>query len=163
MARLRIETVIDAPIARCFDLARSVDAHVATAQRTGEVAVDGRTSGLCALDDTVTWQGRHLGVCQRLTSQITAMDRPAHFQDRMLRGAFKCFAHDHTFVRTDDGRTRMVDEVEFTAPWGWLGRLAERWVVGPHLRRFLVERAEALRTLAETDGWRRFIPDAVEG
>lgn len=51
MVTLKEVTVIRAPIARCFDLARSVEAHLAGNVHWGEVAVaeDGITSGLVDL------------------------------------------------------------------------------------------------------------------
>ncbi|MEX0794352.1 MAG: hypothetical protein WD045_14550 [Pirellulaceae bacterium] len=46
MIHLRVETQIAAPLARCFDLSRSVDAHVLSASATDERVVAGRTSGM---------------------------------------------------------------------------------------------------------------------
>ena len=51
----------------------------------------------------------------------------------------------------------MRDVFEFTAPWGLLGRLAERTVLVRYLRLFLEERARALKQLAESEERRRFI------
>src|SRR5262249_39558045 len=80
---LRATTTFRAPIERVFDLARSVEAHLASSDGTAEAAVAGRTSGLLELGETVTWRARHFGVTQHLTTRITAFDRPHHFQDRM--------------------------------------------------------------------------------
>lgn len=148
MATVRVETDIAAPPARCFDLARSVEAHTASAQGTLERAVSGKTSGLLALGDEVTWRGRHFGVTQELTSRITRFDPPTHFQDVMVRGAFSSLVHDHSFIAIDAG-TRMVDLVVYRAPLGPLGRLAEVTFLTAYLRRFLVERGQFLKRLAE--------------
>ena len=86
MAVIRVEIDVAAPPDLCFDLARSVDAHVASARATGEQAVAGVTSGLLSLNDQVTWQGRHFGLTQELTSRISAFDRPRYFRDEMVRG-----------------------------------------------------------------------------
>lgn len=43
----------------------------------------------------------------------------------------------------------MTDVLRFQAPLGPIGWLAERIVLGPHLRRFLVERGLALKAMAE--------------
>jgi ligand-binding SRPBCC domain-containing protein len=154
---LRVKTAIHAPRERCFDLARSVDAHVQSSEATGERAVAGRTAGLLELGEDVTWEGRHFGVKQRLTSRITAYRRPDFFQDRMVRGAFRHLEHDHSFESTSNGVTRMVDVVRFAAPFGPVGWLAERLVIGPHLRRFIQERGLTLKAMAESDGWRQFL------
>ncbi len=91
MINLEQITLISAPIARCFDLARSVEVHVAGNTHFGEEAVAeaGADTGLLSLGDTVTWRARHFFVRQRLTSQITAFDPPRYFQDTMLHGAFR--------------------------------------------------------------------------
>ena len=149
MNSLRVETVIAAPRERCFDLSRSVDAHLRSAANTGERVVAGRTSGLLDLGEEITWEGRHLGIVRQLSSRITAFDRPAFFQDRMTRGAFRWFEHDHHFEAAADGRTVMVDVVRFAAPFGPIGWVAERVVLAGHLRRFLVRRNAALKALAE--------------
>lgn len=159
MIHLRVETLIAAPVARCFDLSRSVDAHVLSAAETDERVVEGRTSGLLELGEEVTWEARHFGIRQRLSSRIVVMQRPQFFQDRMTRGAFKSFEHDHLFSETPNGETLMVDLLRIEAPWGLLGRVAERCLLASHLRRFLEQRAHALKQLAESDQWRRFLPE----
>ena len=148
MARFRIETVIAAPIERCFDLARDIDFHTRSLEHTGERAVAGRTSGLIELGESVTWEARHLGVRQRLTSQVTAFDRPNHFRDEMTAGAFRSFAHDHWFEERN-GLTVMTDEVEFRSPLGLLGWLVDYVFMTSYLRRLLTGRCHAIKDEAE--------------
>jgi len=159
MPTIRVATDIGAPPPRCFDLARSVDAHVESATSTRERAVAGVTNGLLGLGDEVTWRARHLGVNQELASRITVFDRPHRFQDSMVRGAFAHLVHDHLFVATASG-TQMVDVLDYAAPWGPLGRLAERLFLTAYLARFLRQRAQVLKRLAESDDWRRFVKAA---
>lgn len=137
MARIDITTRIAAPPDRCFDLSRSVELHTRSAATTGEIAIAGRTSGLLELGDEVTWQGRHFGLRQTLTSRITAYERPAHFRDSMVRGAF-----------------------EFAAPYGLLGRVVERLLLAPYLHRFLVARNRTIKAIAESDAWKAFVEPA---
>ena len=149
---------IAAPIERCFDLARSIDAHVASTDGTDEVPVAGRTSGLIEAGEQVTWRAKHFGVTQHLTVRIVSMDRPRRFSDEMVKGAFKSFQHDHLF-RAVDGGTEMVDVMRITAPLGPLGWIAERLFLGAYMRRFIIKRAEILKELAEGDEWRKFVPE----
>jgi ligand-binding SRPBCC domain-containing protein len=151
-----VEIDIDAPPALCFDMARSVDAHIESARETGERAVGGVTRGLLNLGDEVTWRARHFGVTQDLTSRIVAFDRPHHFRDQMVRGAFRRLVHDHYFEPVVGG-TRMRDVFDFTAPLGLLGSVADRLLLAGYLRRFLEVRAQSLKQLAESDAGRRFI------
>ena len=87
MVTLEDRNVIRAPIERCFDLARSVEVHLAGNIHSGEpaVALAGVTSGLLDMAQHVTWRAKHFGVWHNLTSEITAMDRPAYFQDTMIQ------------------------------------------------------------------------------
>jgi hypothetical protein len=46
-----LETWINAPIDRCFDLSRDIDLHMQSTAHTHEVAVAGVTRGLIGLDE----------------------------------------------------------------------------------------------------------------
>jgi ligand-binding SRPBCC domain-containing protein len=149
---IRLETVIAAPIERCFDLARDLDFHQRSLEHTSERAVAGRTSGLIELGESVTWEARHFGVRQQLTTKITAMDRPRYFRDEMTAGAFAAFAHDHWFEQRDTGGacvTVMTEELVFRSPLGLLGRLVDVLVMGRYLRRLLEGRNRALKREAK--------------
>jgi ligand-binding SRPBCC domain-containing protein len=158
---IRAATRFRAPIERVFDLARSVEAHLASADGTAEAAVAGRTSGLFEPGDTVTWRARHFGVTQHLSTRITAFDRPHHFQDRMLRGAFRSLEHDHSFRELPDGTVEMSEVLRFAAPLPLVGWIVERLLLGPYFRRFLRKRNDALKRMAETDEWRSLLPGAI--
>lgn len=157
MPIIRLDTKINAPQERVFDLARSIDVHIASTEGTGELAVAGRTSGLIGLGESVTWEARHLGVIQRLAVTITSMKRPHHFTDEMIRGAFASMKHTHSFSPDGTG-TLMRDEFHFTTPLGFLGRAAERLFLTRYMTALLVKRNRILKQLAESDGWQRHLP-----
>lgn len=160
MPRIELSLYVDAPVERCFDLSRSIELHEASTGRTEERAVGGVTSGLIGAGQQVTWRARHFGVRQTLTSRITAYDRPHHFRDSQVRGAFRRFDHDHWF--TPEGRGTRVREVfDYDAPLGVLGRLAERLVLTRYMRRFLAERMAVVRSVAESERWVEFVPPAA--
>lgn len=150
MPTITIETRIAAPRERVFDLARDVDAHVESSAFTGERAVEpGRTSGLLELGDLLTFEGRHLGVRQRLTVRITAMDPPRRFVDEGVRGALRELHHVHEFLEDGDGATLMRDTVTWRSPLGLLGRAADALVVARHMRWFVSEKQGRLKAMAE--------------
>ena len=151
MAIVTVETEIAAPIEICFDLARDIDFHVRSLEHTGERAVAGVTSGLIGFGESVTWEARHLGVTQRLTSSITAFEPPGYFQDTMSRGAFKRFRHDHFFEvdPNDHSRAVMRDVIDFASPFGPLGWLVDRVFMANYLRRLIAERGRVLRDEAQ--------------
>ena len=159
---VKIETVmiVRAPIERCFDLARSVEAHLAGNVHWGEAAIatGAITSGLAGMGQRVTWRARHFGVRQNLTSEITAMDRPNFFQDRMIQGVFRFMQHDHFFRRLPDDQTEMKDVFCFAAPLAVLGRLAEIAFLHRYMQALLRERSTVLKEIAESSAWQRYLP-----
>jgi ligand-binding SRPBCC domain-containing protein len=160
MVTLKEVTVIRAPIARCFDLARSVEAHVAGNVHWGEAAVaeSGITSGLVDLGQRVTWRAKHFAIRQRLTSEITAMNRPVYFQDTMIDGPFHSMQHDHVFRTLSPDMTEMEDMFRFVAPLPVLGRLAEIVLLRRYMQNLLRERNAVLKEIAESDDWQRLLP-----
>ena len=150
MPIVTIETLLPAPLERCFDASRDLDLHVTSMKETAEKAVAGRTSGLIELGEQVTWEARHFGVWQRFTSKITAFDRPAYFQDSMVKGAFHSFVHDHYFEPVDEG-TKMTDVLTFASPLGFIGAIVDRLILAAYLRRMLIVRNEVLKAAVSQD------------
>jgi ligand-binding SRPBCC domain-containing protein len=151
MVELNELTLIKAPTERCFDLARSIEVHLAGNVHSGEsaVAVGGVTSGLAGPGEHVTWRAKHFGVWHTLTSEITAMSRPVHFQDAMLRGPFQLMRHDHFFRALSADETEMRDVFVFAAPLPVLGRLAEITFLRRYMQSLLRERNAVLKEIAE--------------
>ena len=156
MPIIELTTRINAPIQRCFDLARSIDLHQATTAHTGEQAVAGVTKGLIGLGQTVTWRAKHFGIWQQLTSKITAMEAPCHFRDKQVKGVFKRIIHDHYFSEENNG-TIMKDHFYFESPGGLLGRLFNRFILIRYMRRFLLERNAILKNYAESEKGDNFL------
>lgn len=151
---IRLQTVIAAPPERCFDLSLSIELHLASAAAAGERVISGPTSGLLAPGDTVTWEARHFGLRHRLTVRITSYERPVMFRDEMISGPFRRMRHDHWFEPQADG-TLMRDEFDF----GSALPLFDTLVLRPHLSRLLIARNETIRTVAESEEWRRYLND----
>lgn len=149
MATIHLSTFIKAPVAVVFDLARSIELHTASTAQTNEIAIAGRTSGLCEADDTITWQATHFGIRQLLTVRITKMEPPHLFEDEMVKGAFSSFNHQHIFEAQDDG-TLMKDVFTFKAPLGILGTLAEKLFLTRYMTRLLMKRNAVIREVAES-------------
>lgn len=148
MPTLVLETELDAPVERTFDLARDVDRHTETMGH-GERAVAGTTDGLLERGDVVTWRARHFGVPLELTVELTELDAPTYFRDEQVDGPFASMTHDHRFERLGGDRTLMVDEFRFASPFGPLGTLADRLVLARYLQRLLESRNRELRSIAE--------------
>ena len=156
MPIIKIEFLVNAPIERVFDLARCIDLHEATMMKQGEKAVGGTTKGLINLGEIVTWEATHFGVKQKLTSKITEFERPEHFRDSMVKGAFKRFDHDH-FFEQNGAQTRMKDVFDYDSPLGFLGNVADVLFLESYIRKILTERNRLIKQIAESEEWRKFL------
>ena len=153
MPRIEITTEINSTLEICFDLARSIDLHKISTAKTNEEAVEGKTSGLIGLNESVTWQATHFGIKQKLTSKITRFDRPFYFKDEQTNGAFKSFVHTHTFSQVGD-KVIMKDVFEYQSPFGFAGKIFNALVLTNYMRKFLAERNHIIKEVAETDKWK---------
>ena len=89
MPIIKLETEINAPIERVFDLVRCIDLHAETMRKHDEKAVGGVTEGLININETVTWEATHFGIRQKLTSKITIFDCSAFHAFRLGYAAKK--------------------------------------------------------------------------
>src|SRR5687768_6093720 len=124
MPTITVETHIEASVETCFDAARDIGLHCQTVAHTQERAVAGVTSGLIGLGQTVTFEGVHFGIRQRLTARVTKFERPIYFVDEMTQGAFQSMRHVHEFIPQGQS-TLMRDTIEWKSPLGVLGLLAD--------------------------------------
>lgn len=136
-------TKTSTPREEMFDRARNIDTHRASMANSREEAIAGTTTGLITLGEEVTWRAWHFGVPLRMTSRITAMQAPEYFIDEQVRGPFKTFRHVHEFSEDQTGTT-MIDRIEFQAPFGLLGQLAEKLVLANYLRGLIEQRNKHL-------------------
>ena len=150
MPLIKLETKVNSFIEICFDLSRSIDLHKISTVKTNETAVEGITTGLIGFNEFVTWQATHFGFRQKLTSKITAYKRPYHFCDEQIKNAFKRIKHDHYF-EIQNGAVVMTDYFLFESPFGMAGRIFDKLILTTYLKKFLVERNQAIKDFAETD------------
>ena len=153
MPKIQLETSIETTeIKLVFDLCRSIDLHILSAERSNEKAIAGKTSGLISLGETVTWRAKHLGIYQTLTSVVTDCDSPTFFADEMVKGAFKSFRHEHYFSQKEEF-VIVKDIFEYKSPLGILGKVADFMFLKNYMKRFLVERNQVIKKYAESNLW----------
>lgn len=148
-----LTTEICSTIDVCFDLSRSIDLHKISTVHTNEKAIAGKTSGLINMDEFVTWQATHFGIKQKLTSKITAFEKPIYFRDEQVNGAFKSFYHEHKFEQIDD-RVIMTDVFNFESPFGLLGVIFNKLILTKYMQNLLAERNKVIKEYAESDKWK---------
>ncbi|MCM3411652.1 SRPBCC family protein [Metabacillus litoralis] len=148
MPIIKTDMFIYAPRDICFDVARDIDIHTQSTSQTNERAIGGVTSGLIELNEMVTWEAVHFGIKQNLTVRITEFDFPNRFVDEMEKGAFKRFYHVHEFIEKPNG-TLMLDTFDYTSPFGFIGKIADRLFLEQYMREFLITRNRYIKKVAE--------------
>ncbi|POY38954.1 cell division protein [Solitalea longa] len=156
MPIIYLSTEIKAPIQICFDLARSIDLHKLSMKHTNEKAIAGRVSGLIELGESVTWQAKHFGIKQQLTSKITGFTYPVFFRDEMTKGVFKRINHEHWFLN-ENGHTVMTDVFEFESPYGFFGKVFNNLILYDYLRQLLENRNALIKLIAEGGQWKSLL------
>jgi ligand-binding SRPBCC domain-containing protein len=131
-----------------FDLSRNIDIHKLSTAKSNETAIDGLTSGLINIGETVTWRGKHFGFYLTHKSIISAMNLYDYFVDEMVEGKFKSFKHEHSFI-DGNGFVLMIDKIQYQTPYGIFGRLFDVLILKKHLTNFITERNKVLKELAE--------------
>ena len=148
MPTIILETLINAPADICFDLMRDIRLHAETMAVTDERAVAGVVEGKIGLGQTVTFEGTHFGMKQRMTVEVVEFDRPTLFVDEMTEGRFRRFKHIHEFGESSNG-TLMKDTLVWESPLGPLGRIVDALFIKPHLTNLVTKRNARLKALAE--------------
>ena len=156
MTIIHLTTFIAAPIERVFDLSRSINLHKISTSETQEQAIGGVMNGLININETVTWQAKHLFKVRRHTSKITAMQSPDFFTDEMIKGDFKSFRHEHHFKLVENG-TIMIDMVSFESPYGIIGKCVSKFFLKDYLQSFLEKRNAVIKEYAESTKWKAIL------
>ncbi|MBZ0114887.1 MAG: SRPBCC family protein [Thermoanaerobaculia bacterium] len=156
MPTIELNTIVEAPIERVFDLSRSIDLHRASMEANEELVVAGVATGLIEQGESVTWKARHFGFWLSLESRVCQFRRPDHFRDSMVSGPFRRFDHDHHFSR-QNGSTLMNDVFDFTTPFALLGQVVDRLVLTAYMTRLLEQRNQVIKAVAESDSWRQYL------
>ena len=151
---IELITHIKAPVAVCFNLARSVELHKYSTSHTSETVISGRSSGLFEENDTVTWRAKHLGSFRQLEMKIITMQFPFYFEDCMVKGSFKSICHKHYFEE-QDGLTVMKDVFSYEVPYGVAGYLFNAFYLKNYMMRLLIIRNNTIRQYAESGKWKK--------
>lgn len=142
--RFQRRTVLPATPDVVYSRSLDVDFHQTSFAHSNERSIGGVRHGEMRLGDIVTWRARHLGRWWEMTTIISHADPPHRFVDEQHHGPFASFVHEHTFQPLGGDWTEMRDHVEFAAPLGVLGRIAEATVLRWYLPRLIDIRNAAL-------------------
>jgi ligand-binding SRPBCC domain-containing protein len=79
----------------------------------------------------------------------TAYDPPHSFEDQQVRGPFRSWRHRHIVESHPDG-AMLIDDIEYTPPFGLLGRAVDGIVIKPRLRKVFAFRHQVTRETLES-------------
>ena len=156
MSFIQLTTFIEAPVERVFDLSRSVDLHKGSMHHFAEKITAGKLNGLMELNETVTWQAKHLFKERSLTVKVTAMQKPFSFIDEQVTGDFASLKHEHYFKPVQNG-TIMIDQFYFKMPYGTMGKWIDRLYMTGYMKKLLEQRNRYIKDVAETNKWKSFL------
>lgn len=156
MSFIQLTTFIEAPVERVFDLSRSIELHKSSMKPFNEKCTAGKGTGLLELNETVTWQARHLFKERSLCTKITAMQKPFSFIDEQVSGDFASLKHEHYFKPVQNG-TIMIDQFYFSIPYGVIGKWINRFYLTAYLKKLLEQRNRFIKEVAESNQWKSFL------
>ena len=87
-----------------------------------------------------------LGIKMNWTTEITHVADRSFFVDDQRAGPFSLWHHQHHF-RSVEGGVEMTDIVHYRAPLGFLGRLAEHWIVNRRVNQIFDYRRKVLEEI----------------
>ena len=97
---------------------------------------------------TIAYGLRVRGVPLRWLTEIELWHPPYDFVDVQVKGPYKLWRHIHRFQESKEG-TRIMDFVNYTLPFGPLGRLVHRLQVADDLDKIFDYREHRVRTLLQ--------------
>lgn len=88
---------------------------------------------------------------QTVTHEITEYEAPHRFVEQQVQGALKKWIHEHLFEETADGKTTMIDRIEFLPPGGLIGALATEDRILDQLEDGFFHRHQQLRKILASE------------
>jgi len=76
-------------------------------------------------------------------SEISEWDPPYSFTDRQIVGPYQYWVHQHLFEETTEGSTKVIDSVEFKAPFHFISK----YLVIADIRKIFAHREKTLNQL----------------
>jgi ligand-binding SRPBCC domain-containing protein len=89
----------------------------------------------------IVYRLRIRGFPVRWRTRINVWDPPHRFIDEQIRGPYRLWVHEHTFI-PDRGGTLVTDHVRYAVPFD---RLVHSWLVRPDIETIFAFRSQALQ------------------
>ncbi len=148
MERIEQTVVIDAPIERVFHFHDDTNNLLKITPPNIKVSIE--TMGNPGLGYEVTLKIRQFAsFVMRWHVKITAYQPPVLMVDEQVRGPFASWKQTRR-LQTVNGKTELTDIVEYEAPFGVLGRIANALVIRRQVEAMFAFRQAATKRLLES-------------
>jgi ligand-binding SRPBCC domain-containing protein len=87
----------------------------------------------------------------RIVAEHVAYERGKMFADRMVKGPFRSWLHRHRFEPLAGGGSRLVDDIEYELPLGWVGQVLGAGIARRRLERMFEHRHRVTREMVENE------------
>ena len=150
MPILEFKTEIDAPLQKVWDFHSSLDGLKKVTPKGVKVEILDYSPPLKA-GSRFTLVIKRFGVPIRWEVEYLTFDPPNGFSDRQVdsNGPFKNWKHEHRFIALSESRTLLHDRVEYEAPFGILGKIAEALFLKNDLESMFAYRHKVTKKLLE--------------
>ena len=85
-----------------------------------------------------------LNIPQTWVTEITHVNEPNYFVDEQRFGPYKMWHHQHIFTKAENGGVIMEDIVSYVVPFGFLGRVANTFIISKKINEIFNYRKEVL-------------------
>lgn len=148
MERIERHIVINAPIERVFHFHDDTRNLLRITPPSIKVAIE--TMGTPGLGYEVVLKVRQFGVfTMRWKVRITEYVPPTRMSDEQVSGPFAYWKQTRQ-LRSVDGGTELVDIVEYLAPFGILGRIANALVIRRQIEEMFAYRQATTKRILES-------------
>ena len=147
--RLRAEQLVSRPLDEVFDF-------FSKAQNLQELTPAWLHFRILSVDPTPVQEGTLIKYSLRWrifpirwTTEIIEWEPPHRFVDVELKGPYKLWHHEHRFM-AEGTNTRIIDEVQYELPFGFLGSIAHTLKVRKDVQTIFAYRTDVIRRLFGT-------------
>ncbi len=140
---LRTRTVIDAPLDTAFAFFSNAENLGLITPAAMKFSIQGQAPPMSG-GAVIAYRVRVGPLRVRWRTRITNWEPNRRFVDVQEVGPYRLWWHEHAF-HADGDRTVMVDRVCYAPPLGPLGRLANRFFIGPRLREIFQYRGDVIK------------------
>lgn len=149
MSIIFLETNINAPIDRVFDLSCRVESHLAYSKLSKVKIIKGKKSGSFYLGESITWRANHFCFQQKYTLTITDLYKPTYFVYQLKGGIFRSLRHECHFSYRN-GTTTMSNVLKFIPRKGFVGVLVNFLFLRAYLIHLVMRQNMMIKKKAES-------------